>query len=130
MGRHKRPRGAPLGNQNARKHGFYSTQLSPQESLKFLNTVNVQGVDPRVLALRIKIANAFQNAPGNTRILMEASRLLSKLFLSQQDLDRKEYTAVKKIFRDIVKAIATGDEKLTEQTIAESLEKADKIQNK
>ena len=130
MARHKRPRGAPLGNQNARKHGFYAENLTPQETLKFWNTVNVQRINPTELALQTKIACALQNAPGNTRVLLEASRLLSKFFLTQNDLTEKEYTAVKKIFRNVFKAFATGDEKLAEQVIAESLEMADKIQNK
>jgi hypothetical protein len=125
MGRHKRPRGAPLGNQNARKHGFYVENLSSQEELKFWNTVNVQGVSPRMLALRMKLACAVKNAPGNTRVLMEASRLLSKFTLTQQDLNRKGYTETKKIIRGFLQAVAAGDEKLTEQIVSELLGRAE-----
>jgi len=123
MPRHKRPRGAPPGNRNALKHGFYSTILTPQETLKFWNTVNTGGIDPKSLALRLKIANALQNAPGNTRVLMEVARLLSKLMLSRQPMTKIEYTAAKKFFRDTIKAIAAGGGKNAEQIIAESLER-------
>jgi hypothetical protein len=123
MGRKKRPRGAPLGNRNALKHGFYAENLSPQEELKFWNIVNIQGVSPRMLALRIKLACAVKNAPGNTRVLMEASRLLAKYTLTKQEINRKEYTEVKKIVRGFLKAVVAGDEKLTEQIVSELLER-------
>jgi uncharacterized protein YjcR len=36
----KRKRGAQKGNQNARKHGFYSAALNPTEICQFWNIVN------------------------------------------------------------------------------------------
>lgn len=130
MPRHKRCRGAPLGNQNARKHGFYAAKLNPQESLEFWNMVNVRGINPVTLALHMKIANAVQNAPGNTRVLMEASRLLAKVVLSQNSLTPAEYTAVKKMVRDLVASVANKNGKMTEQFVAESLERLKKRPNK
>jgi len=123
MPRHKRPRGAPPGNRNALKHGFYSTVLTPRQALEFWNTINTGGIDPESLALRLKIANALQNAPGNSRVLTEVARLLSKFMLSRQPMTKTEYTAAKKFFRDTIKAIAAGGAKNAEQIIAESLKR-------
>ena len=41
----KRRRGGQPGNQNARRHGFYSTNLSPVEICEFLNATNLKAAD-------------------------------------------------------------------------------------
>jgi hypothetical protein len=123
MPRHKRHPGGQPGNQNARKHGFYSTILTPRQALQFWNIVNTEGIAPESLALRLKIANALQNAPGNTRVLTEIARLLSKFMLSRQPMTKPEYTASKKFFRDTIKAIGACGGKNAEQIIAESLKR-------
>ncbi|MAF85714.1 MAG: hypothetical protein CL875_04470 [Dehalococcoidales bacterium] len=41
----KRKRGAPEGNQNARKHGFYSKVLDEAEQLDFELATGVEGID-------------------------------------------------------------------------------------
>ena len=40
-----RKRGAPRGNQNARKHGFYSRILDQAERLDFEQATSVEGID-------------------------------------------------------------------------------------
>ena len=86
----KRKRGAQRGNQNARKHGFYSSILSPTELCEFWNIINLEGIAPEIAVLRIKLRSLLQHDPGNHRVLGEASNLLSKLYgakyrLAQED---------------------------------------------
>ena len=45
----KRRRGVQPGNQNARKHGFYSVALNPREICRFWNTVNLGGAEIAVV---------------------------------------------------------------------------------
>ena len=78
MPRHKRPRGGQPGNQNARKHGFYAKQLSPQESCEYWNIINTTGISPESAVLRLKMQSVFRNAPANYPVLRDISKLLVK----------------------------------------------------
>ena len=46
-------RGAPKGNQNARKHGFYSRALTEAEKVELEEASYVEGVDQEIALLRI-----------------------------------------------------------------------------
>jgi uncharacterized protein YjcR len=51
----EKKRGAPRGNQNARKHGFYSRVLDDAEELDFEQATEVEGLDEEIALLRVKI---------------------------------------------------------------------------
>jgi hypothetical protein len=99
----KRKRGGQQGNQNARKHGFYSVNLNPREICEFWNIINLGGVEPELVALRIKLYSALRDAPGNRRVLREASHLLVKWYHSKYHFDRKDNAEFKKFVRNILK---------------------------
>ncbi|MFA5309976.1 MAG: hypothetical protein WC370_10930 [Dehalococcoidales bacterium] len=98
----KRPRGGQKGNQNARKHGFYSANLLPREICDFWNIVNLGGAAPELAVLRLKLTSALNYDPGNRRVLGEASRLLVKWYRSRYHLDRKDNAELKKFVRNIL----------------------------
>ena len=122
MARHKRRRGGQPGNQNARKHGLYSRNMTPQEIAALSNTPGLEGKDLAMLALRNKVQNAIASAPQNSRVLREGSGLLAKYSCSKLGLDRELTGYVKKIFRNILKASATGDVELTNRIVLETLQ--------
>lgn len=93
----KRKRGAQKGNQNARKHGFYSSTLSHTEICEFWNIVNLEGIEPEIAALRIKLRSLLQHDPGNHRALVEASKLLSKWFRTKYQLDHTDTRLLKSV---------------------------------
>jgi|GEM_PF-6518470 len=51
----KKKRGAPEGNQYARKHGFYSHVLSESEQADYELATRVEGIDEEIALLRVKI---------------------------------------------------------------------------
>ena len=59
MSRAKEKRGAPKGNQNARKHGFYCKVLDEAEQLDFELAQGVEGIDDEVALLRVKIKGDY-----------------------------------------------------------------------
>jgi hypothetical protein len=83
----KRSRGGQKGNRNARKHGFYSTALSPAEISQLWNITNLEGVDPEIAFIRVKLQSSLQYNPGNRRVITEASRLLVKWYSANYQLD-------------------------------------------
>ena len=67
----ERKRGAPKGNQNARKHGFYSKVLDEAEQLDFELATGVEGIDDEIALLRVKIKSILENDPENIKLIMQ-----------------------------------------------------------
>ena len=101
MTRIKRKRGGQQGNQNARKHGFYSSTLNPEEICRFWNILNQERIHPEIAVLRIKLQSLVQQVesqrntfgiqpkctPANRRVLREVSRLIVKWSAEKYRLD-------------------------------------------
>jgi hypothetical protein len=97
MKKKKRTRGGQKGNQNARTHGFYASSLNPDETCLFLNILNQERLEPDVAVLRVKVQGVLQHAPGNRRVLYDASRVIAKRYAAQYDFDRAERSYLKSI---------------------------------
>ncbi len=100
----KRKRGGQPGNQNARKHGFYSASLDPREICRFWNTVNLGGTAPELAALRIKLDSVIRSAPGNRRVLSEAAKLLAGWFRSKYGFEGNDNVLFKKLLRGLLES--------------------------
>ena len=87
MTQSKRTRGGQKGNQNARKHGFYSSTLSPAEASRLQTITELEGVDPQIALLRVKLQSSLQHDPGNRRVLKEASASLAAWYAAEYGLD-------------------------------------------
>ncbi len=94
-----RQRGGQPGNHNARKHGFYSAHLDPQEISEFWNILNNGASEPELVVLRLKMKHIYEYAPGNDRLLREAKRLLYKWFLANYDLSRHTQAEIRVFVR-------------------------------
>ena len=57
----RRRRGAPLGNQNARTHGFYSSSLRDKGREPLQNAVHLNGLQGEIALLRLKIRRLVSN---------------------------------------------------------------------
>jgi len=55
----KKRRGGQQGNQNARKHGFYSRVLTVEQVGSFWAAVSQEHVDPEVALMRVKLQSLF-----------------------------------------------------------------------
>jgi len=102
MTQNKSKRGGKKGNQNARKHGFYSTTLSPTETCRFRNIIDVEGLDPQIALLRVKLQSSLQYDPGNRRVLREASTLLATWYAAEYRLDRTDRNYLKTVIENIL----------------------------
>jgi len=104
----RRRRGGQKGNQNARKHGFYSPSLSPAETDQLWTIINVEGVDPRIALVRVKLLSSLQHDPDNRRVLTEASGLLAKAYSDIYYLDASDHKYLKTIIELILESIITA----------------------
>jgi len=98
----KRKRGGQKGNRNARKHGFYSGTLSPAETSQLWNITNLEGVDPEVAFIRVKLQSSLQHDPGNLRVIREASRLLVKWYSANYRLDPADRNYLKAVVENLL----------------------------
>jgi hypothetical protein len=98
----KRKRGGQKGNRNARKHGFYSATLSPAQTRQLRNITNLEGVDPEVALIRVKLQSSLQYDPGNPRVIREASRLLVKWYSGIYRLDRTDRNCLKTVLENLL----------------------------
>jgi len=98
----KRKRGGQKGNRNACKHGFYSGTLSPVETSQVWNITNLEGVDPEIAFIRVKLQSSLQHDPGNLRVIREASRLLAKLYSANYRLDPADRSYLKTVVENLL----------------------------
>jgi hypothetical protein len=92
----KRVRGGQPGNQNARKHGFYSSKMSPDEVCRFWNIVNLEDVEPEVVAFRLKLHSVLKSDPGNRRTLMEAVKMITRYYKVKFQMNKSDANAVRR----------------------------------
>jgi hypothetical protein len=98
----KRKRGGQKGNRNASKHGFYSATLSPAQTRQLWNITNLEGVDPEIAFIRVKLQSSLQNDPGNRRVIREASRLLVKWYSANYRLDPTDRSYLKTVVENLL----------------------------
>ncbi len=108
----KRKRGAPLGNQNARKHGFYSNVLTDIERRNLRQAADVKGINEEIDLLRVKLKSILTRDPDNVKLISQAATSLSRLLRTRNKIgseaapDEALQKAVENILRDI--AIPVG----------------------
>ena len=94
LGREKRKGGAPKGNQNARKHGFYSSVLTPHQQELFSQVSRLKSFGPEIALLRVKILSILENDPKNFRALNLALSSMANLLRTSQRLGNREARAL------------------------------------
>jgi hypothetical protein len=104
----KRKRGGQPGNQNARKHGFYSDYFDPRQLRKFRKIIKQEGVSPQVAAIRIKLNSVLGSGTVNRRLLREARHLLVKYYVSEGNLSKEDRTEIRRFVRAIFKNAGTN----------------------
>jgi hypothetical protein len=102
----KRKRGAPKGNQNARKHGFYSKVLDEAEQLDFELAKGVDGIDGEIALLRVKIKSLLENDPENIKLLMRATESLARLIKTKYNISKEQKQGLKEAIGNVLRDIA------------------------
>lgn len=99
-------RGAPLGNQNARKHGFYSRVLTAEQKRDFEQAVLAEGIDEEIAVLRVKIKDLLKYDPDNIKLIMQATTILARLISTKQKIRREDKMGLKEAITNVLKDIA------------------------
>ncbi len=102
----ERKRGAPKGNQNARKHGFYSRVLDEAEQLDFELASGVEGIDDEIALLRVKIKSILENDPENIKLIMQATNTLAGLVKTRYNITKEQKKGLKEAIGNVLRDIA------------------------
>jgi len=101
-----RRRGAPKGNQNARKHGFYSKVLDEAEQLDLELAAGVEGIDDEIALLRVKIKSILAHDPDNVKLIMQATNTLAGLVKTRFNISKEDKKGLKEAIGNVLKDIA------------------------
>jgi hypothetical protein len=99
-------RGAPKGNQNARKHGFYSRVLDEAEQLDFELATGVNGIDDEIALLRVKIKSILEKDPENIKLIMQATNTLAGLVKTNYNISKEQRKGLKEAIANVLKDVA------------------------
>lgn len=99
-------RGPPQGNQNARKHGFYSHVLDSDEQRDFVQATEVEGIDEEIAIMRVKLKSVLRHDPKNIKLIALATESLAKLVREKYNLDKKDKKGVGQVIGNMLKDLA------------------------
>src|SRR4030042_2240032 len=95
MPKARKPRGAPRGNKNALKHGFYSKVLNEAQQLDLELAGESEGLDDEIALLRVKIKALLEKDPNNIQLIMQASSTLARLVRTRYNLEKGQGKGLK-----------------------------------
>jgi len=101
-----RKRGAPKGNQNARKHGFYSRVLDEAERFDFEVATTVEGLDEEIALLRVKIKSLLEYDPENMKLIMQAATTLARLIRTRYNIGKEDKEGLKEAIGNVLRDVA------------------------
>ncbi len=102
----KKKRGPPVGNQNARVHGFYSSVLAPDELQSLEQAGEVDGIDSEIALLRVKLKSIVKHDPDNLELIAKAVVALTKLLMAKASIAKQDKSGFKQAVVEALKDLA------------------------
>jgi len=99
-------RGAQEGNQNARKHGFYSKALDEADRLQLDEARGLDGLDEEIAVLRIKLRSVIENDPANVELALEAANTIARLVRTRYNITKEQKRSLKDAITNVLTEIA------------------------
>jgi hypothetical protein len=106
MPRRAKRKGGQEGNQNARKHGFYSKVLDEAGRLDFELAAGVEGIDDEIALLRVKIKSILEKDPENIMLIMQATNALAGLVKTSYNMTKEQRKGLKEAIGNVLKDVA------------------------
>ena len=102
----KRKRGAPRGNRNARKHGFYAKEFKSKDRSDFDLASGMEGIDAEIALLRLELKKAVSGGDiQNLAPLVKTALALEKLLRTRHKISPPASdleTTLKNVYRDVI----------------------------
>ena len=98
----KRKTGGQPGNQNARKHGFYSKVLAQDEKHQLKYAVDMDGLDQEIAILRLKFRSLLAQEGLNYRLIYQAAETLARLYHIKFSLSKNDSSQLKEAVSSVL----------------------------
>jgi hypothetical protein len=102
----KKPHVAPRGNQNARKHGFYSQVLDEAQTLQLDEAREVEGLDEEIAVLRVKLLALINDHPDRIDLQVIAASTIAKLIRTRHIINSGQKKSLKDAMTRVLTEIA------------------------
>jgi len=102
----QKKRGAPEGNQYARKHGFYSRVLDEDEQRDLEESRGMEDMSDEICLLRVKIKSLLRHNPENTELLMTAFNALTRLVRTHYRIGAGDKKGLGEAIGNVLKDVA------------------------
>ena len=106
VGKKKKKPGAPKGNKNAQKHGFYAGVLDDAEQLDFESASGVNGIDEEIALLRVKIKSILEKDPENIKLIMAATNTLAGLVKTRYKITSQQRKGLREAISNVLRDVA------------------------
>ena len=83
-GEDKRKRGGQPQNQNARKHGFYSKHLTPEQLQDFDDALDISSLDQEIALLRVKLNALLADQTSPPELLLQTINAFARVVAIQR----------------------------------------------
>jgi hypothetical protein len=103
---HRKGKGAPPGNKNAVKHGFYSKALHEAERISLQEAVEVEGVDEEIALLRCKLAELVQNFPDRIDLQIQTASAIARLVRTRYQISKEQKRSLKEAIAKVLAEVA------------------------
>ena len=101
-----RKRGAPAGNKNAIKHGFYSKIFEGTDSRDFEKATGIEGIDEEIALMRLEIKKAISGGDKkNILLLIKAVGALEKLIRTRYQINSSQRKGLKQAINTVFKEV-------------------------
>ena len=101
-----RKRGAPRGNQNAIKHGYYSRTFSPADRFDLDIAADMEGVGEEIALLRFAIKKAISGGDIKNLVpLVQATVALEKLIRTHHRLFMQKRNTLKLVVENVIRNV-------------------------
>ena len=91
----KRKRGAPKGNQNARKHGLYSRIHDKRLKLRLDQALTVEGIDEEIAVMRLKLRTLLKEYPDRIDMQVIVATTIARLVRTKFKISKDQKKPLK-----------------------------------
>ena len=99
-------RGAPKGNQNARKHGFYSQVLDETDKLNLEDARDMDGLDEEIAILRLKLREIIEGHPEHVQLALEVANTITRMVRTRYNISKEQKRSLKDAITKVLTEIA------------------------
>ncbi len=99
------PGGAPRGNQNARKHGYYSKVPGKASRVALDQAACISGIDGEIALLRFHIRELLEKEPDNLKLHLQAASILGRLLKTRYQLGGAQQDRLKEAMHKVMTEI-------------------------